>query len=165
MKFTRLRAKARHVFRRDRGATDPILVIAAIAVSLVLLVGGSFAVAGMIANSKNLNAQGDLDKIATAESASTSGGGGTYLAWAIDKTGAITGTADTNGKKLNEQAVGFTTTDGEAIKVVANGNGWLAAAQSQSGDIFYRSSSQATTYKGSIATGKYDAGLTVPTFP
>ncbi len=53
----------------DRGATDPILVIAAIAVSLALLVGGTFATAKLIANGKDLNAKGDLDKVAVAETA------------------------------------------------------------------------------------------------
>lgn len=61
-------------FRSDRAATDPILVIAAIAVSLVLLVGGSFAVTGIISNGRDLNARSDLDKVATAESALSSSG-------------------------------------------------------------------------------------------
>lgn len=53
--------------KEDRGATDPILVIASIAVTLALLVGGSFAVAQMITNANNLNAKGDLDKVSVAE--------------------------------------------------------------------------------------------------
>ncbi|WIE80850.1 hypothetical protein [Curtobacterium sp. MCSS17_016] len=165
MKFTRLRAKARQVFRRDRGATDPILVIAAIAVSLVLLVGGSFAVAGMIANGKNLNAQGDLDKIATAEAAVASNGGTTYLNWSITAAGAITGDNDSQGNKLHQQAVGFNTTDNEVVKVVAGANGWVAGVQSQSGDKFYRSSMQSTTFKGSIPAANVPTGLTAPTLP
>lgn len=32
--------------REQRGATDPILIVAGTAISLILLVGGSFAIAG-----------------------------------------------------------------------------------------------------------------------
>ncbi|WIB65628.1 hypothetical protein [Curtobacterium sp. MCBD17_040] len=71
----------RRFFRTDRAATDPILVIAAIAVSLVLLVGGSFAVAGLIGNGKDLNAKSDLDRVAAAETSAAATGAVTY-SWA-----------------------------------------------------------------------------------
>ena len=158
--FTRLRT-------RDGGATDPILVIAAIAVSLVLLVGGSFAVAGMNSNGKNLNAQGDLDKVATAETAASSGGG-SYLKYSVDATGTVVA-ADTaqdgDTKNLAQQSIGFTPTTGDVIKVVANGNSWVAGVKSATGTVYWRSSAQSTTYKDTIATGKYDAALTLPSFP
>lgn len=32
--------------REERGATDPILIVAGTAITLILLVGGSFAIAG-----------------------------------------------------------------------------------------------------------------------
>ncbi|MGW8431676.1 hypothetical protein ACWGJ9_11335 [Curtobacterium citreum] len=56
----------RRFFRSDRAATDPILVIAAIAVSLVLLVGGSFTVSSLIANGQDHNAKQDLNTLVTA---------------------------------------------------------------------------------------------------
>jgi hypothetical protein len=59
----------RRFLRPDRAATDPILVIAAIAVSLVLLVGGSFAVTGLIASGHDANAKNDLGRVAAAETA------------------------------------------------------------------------------------------------
>jgi hypothetical protein len=59
----------RRFLRTDRAATDPILVIAAIAVSLVLLVGGGFAVTGLIASGHDANAKSDLGRVAAAESA------------------------------------------------------------------------------------------------
>ncbi|WIB65631.1 hypothetical protein [Curtobacterium sp. MCBD17_040] len=166
MTTNRFRDRARRWFRGERGATDPILVIAAIAVSLVLLVGGSFAVAGMIANGKNLNAQGDLDKIATAE-ASAQASANTYLNWAITTAGVVTGTSDAqNGNvTLDKESVGFTTTANEEIKVVANGNAWVAGVVSQTGTIYWRSSLSATTYKGTITASQYDSSLTLPTLP
>lgn len=60
--------------RGDRAATDPILVIAAIAVSLVLLLGGGYSASAMIANGKDVNARADLDKVATAEGALAASG-------------------------------------------------------------------------------------------
>lgn len=33
--------------REERGATDPILIVAGTAITLILLVGGSFAIAGV----------------------------------------------------------------------------------------------------------------------
>ncbi|MGW8431203.1 hypothetical protein ACWGJ9_08765 [Curtobacterium citreum] len=80
---------------RDRGATDPILVIAAIAVSLVLLVGGTFAVAGMLDNGRDLNARNDLDKVATAEQSAAAAGPATYH-WDGDANRS-TSTASTGG--------------------------------------------------------------------
>jgi hypothetical protein len=161
MKFTRLRAKARRVFRRDRGATDPILVIAAIAVSLVLLVGGSFAVAGMIANGKNTNAKGDLDKIATAETAAQAGGS-TYLNYTLVAGSAATGDNGTNGKLLDAQDIGFNVSDGENVKVAANTAGWIAAVKSTTGNIYYRTSTSSKIYDVAPTGAAIPAGLTVP---
>lgn len=53
----------------DRGATDPVVIIAGIAITLILLVGGRFAVAGFMNNARDLNAKGDLDRVATAQTA------------------------------------------------------------------------------------------------
>ena len=161
--MTAFLSRFRIVRRADAGATDPILVIAAIAVSLVLLVGGSFAVAGMISNGKNLNAQGDLDKVATAETAATSGGGGNYLNWTWDGTNAPTGDTDTDGNKLDKQVVGFTPTAGEYIVVSASPAGWVAGVKSTSGQAYYRSSLSSTVYKGlSAAVAAPMPGSLVP---
>lgn len=53
--FRRLRNRA----RSERAATDPILVIAAIAVSLILLVGGGFAVSGWSATRRTSTPGGE----------------------------------------------------------------------------------------------------------
>lgn len=103
---------------RDRGATDPILVIAAIAVSLVLLVGGSFAVSGIVSNGHNLNAKSDLEKVAVAE-ASRYAGADEFLAY--KQTGTATDRA------LEKSGVGFNPTEGGKLSVV------LAPAASASG--------------------------------
>jgi hypothetical protein len=154
--------------RHDAGATDPILVIAAIAVSLVLLVGGTFAVSGMLSNAKDLNAKGDLDKIATSEAAVASGGGdGTaggnaYLSWAVAADGTITGDTDSSGKYLHQAAVGFTPTTGVTEKVAVNKTAWVAGVLSATGAKFYRSSQSSRIYQETIPTGAYDPSLTVP---
>ncbi|MGW8431669.1 hypothetical protein ACWGJ9_11300 [Curtobacterium citreum] len=64
----------RRFLRSDRAATDPILVIAAIVVSLVLLVGGSLAVAALLGNAKDVNAQKDLSNIVSAQAAREAAG-------------------------------------------------------------------------------------------
>ena len=155
--------RTRNVWRRDTAATDPILVIAAIAVSLVLLVGGSFTVSGMIANAKNVNARSDLDKVATAEAALVAGNpDGGYLSWAVTADGATSGSTTTDGKHLNDGLLGFTTTPGVALKVVGNSKAWVAGALAQSGTSFWRSSTTSKTYTGTIPASAYDPSLTLP---
>lgn len=119
--------------REERGATDPILVIAAIAVSLVLLVGGSFAVSGIITNGQNLNAQGDLDKVGVAEVA-TFAEGDTYLAY--DST-AADGSAL---RELEDSGIGFTPTEGGAVQVIVSDDGWIAKSLSVSGEDYFKAS-------------------------
>ncbi len=166
--------------RADEAATDPILVIAAIAVSLVLLVGGSFAVSGMINNAKDLNAKSDLNKVAVAEAAASAGGvvaagqtpgtngslvftgSGGYLNWAVTADGVITGDKDADGNYLNGGSVGFTPTAGIATKVIANSNAWVAGTLSPTGKTYWQSSASSKIYADSIPAGAYDASLTPP---
>lgn len=61
----------RRALSAERGATDPILIIAGIAITLILLVGGSFAIAGFIANAQNMNTQSDMDRVRTVVQART----------------------------------------------------------------------------------------------
>ncbi|WIB65905.1 hypothetical protein [Curtobacterium sp. MCBD17_040] len=116
----------RRLFHMDRAATDPILVIAAIAVSLVLLVGGSFAVAGLISNGKNLNAKKDLAAVVSAEEAWQADDGG-YTSSIGDLTG--------NGSSLSTQ---FTA--GRTPGLRASGSAFAAFTTSASGQEFYVSS-------------------------
>ncbi|MGW8431734.1 hypothetical protein ACWGJ9_11625 [Curtobacterium citreum] len=129
--------------------------------SLVLLVGGSFAVSGLLANAKDSNAKNDLALVAAAEAASQADGG-PYLAWSATAAGTVSGDKDLDGNTLDRTEVGFTTTPGVAINVNANGAGWVAAATSTTGTKFFRSSKQSTIYIGSIPASAYDAGLTDP---
>lgn len=127
--------------RAERGATDPILVIAAIAVSLVLLVGGSFAVSGIITNGQNLNAKGDLDKVSVAEVANFAESD-SYASYAIDG-GVETGDAvNAAGDLLTDAGIGFTPTEGDDIQleVIASDNGWIAKSVSASGATYFKSS-------------------------
>ncbi|WIB65666.1 hypothetical protein [Curtobacterium sp. MCBD17_040] len=149
--------------RSDEAATDPILVIAAIAVSLILLVGGSFAVAGMISNGRNLNAKGDLSRVATAEAAAQTNAG-TYLAWSVTASGSISGDTDpSSGVTLDKESIGFTPTPGDTIKVNVDSKGWVAGVLSTTGTTFWASNQTSTIFTNTIPASAYDAGLTPPT--
>lgn len=119
----------------DRGATDPVLIIAGIAITLILLVGGSFAVTGFMNNARDLNAKGDLDRVATAQTA------------AMASTDAYQPSASGPGilasKKNTALAsgnIGFTPSDDVNIVVEAGQEGWAALAESASGALFLRTS-------------------------
>lgn len=86
----------RRHFRADRAATDPILVIAAIAVSLVLLVGGGFAVSGLIGNAQASNAQQDLGRVVAAEQA-LQAAGSSYTGELAALTGGAVGASFSDG--------------------------------------------------------------------
>ena len=109
----------RRFFRSDRAATDPILVIAAIAVSLTLLVGGSFTVAALIGNAQDLNAQKDLGNIVTAQAAREADG----RALTTDLTDTVT---------LSDEAT---------VRVTSDGVCFGAFAVSKTGRTFYADSS------------------------
>ena len=138
-KLARLRRDL-HRLREERGATDPILIIAGIAITLILLVGGSFAISGFIANANNLNAKGDLDRIATAQAAylGTSDG---YAPLRLNMpSGATT-------KTLLDGPISFTPTAGNPLIVnVYGSNGWAAVTKSASGEVFVRFSSSTKVY-------------------
>jgi hypothetical protein len=140
----RLKARRAEIarLREERGATDPILIIAGIAITLILLVGGSFAISGFIANAHNLNAQGDLERIATAQSA--------YLAqndgFGALRVGPNVGTQNT---QLQQGALGFTPTDGNSTIVRTAPAGWTAVTKSGSGAIYMRSSLSSDAFQAS----------------
>lgn len=151
----KLKAKKAEIaaLRDERGATDPILIIAGIAITLILLVGGSFAIAGFMNNARDLNAKGDLDRIATAQAA--------YMA----ENDAY---ADTVAE-LRSGSIGFTPTDGGAIDIVANGNGWVAVSVSASGKAFYRTSLSTKITETAPTAAALPTGITAapaaPTLP
>jgi hypothetical protein len=145
--LARLRADLNRL-REERGATDPILIIAGIAITLILLVGGSFAVSGFIANANNLNAKGDLDRIATAQAAYMTERD-SYGALRVNiPTGATTTT-------LQNSTLGFTPTAGLPIISTGFGTGgtagWGAVVKSASGEVFVRLSTSTTIF--SLGTG------------
>jgi len=174
MSLIRLRAKARRVIRRDRAATDPILVIAAIAVSLVLLIGGSFAVGGMISNAKNLNAQSDLDKVSTAEAAWSANGASTanYIPYISGNSTPnlnfnLAATGGTNvANALEQSGVGFTPTSGDRVAVTtdATGASWAAVSKSSTGAIYIRTSTSSAVGALTGTPGSYvlPANVTLP---
>ncbi len=140
--LARLKARKDEIarLREERGATDPILIIAGIAITLILLVGGSFAISGFIANANNLNAKGDLDRIATAQAA--------YLA-ANDRYGALSvgPSVSAPNTELQNSSIGFTPTAGNNIKVSTSPSGWTAVTKSASGDIYLRTSQSTQVFQ------------------
>jgi hypothetical protein len=129
--------------REERGATDPILVLATIAVSLILLVGGTFAVTGIITNGKDLNAKGDLDKVSIAETAYYAENDAFAAYLKNDKTAG----SPTIASKLENSGLGFNPTDGtdkllvEVTAPTTSAPGkWKAASESASGKVFVKTS-------------------------
>ena len=148
----KLKAKKAEIarLREERGATDPILIIAGIAITLILLVGGSFAISGFIANANNLNAKGDLDRIATAQAA--------FLAEKDTYAGQGVGTYTqaTALTALSSSSIGFTPTAGNPIRLFASGSGWVAITKSASGTKYVRTSLNTTVTEsvpGTLPTG------------
>ena len=140
--------------RSDQAATDPILVIAAIAVSLVLLVGGSFAVGGMRANASELNAKKDLGNIVTAETG-----------WL---TAAETYTSDLAALATGVSGgIGFTSTPGSTAGIVTGTNCYAAFTTSTTGTVYWAGSSMTVPTKvdspwPATAPGKWPAGCAWP---
>jgi hypothetical protein len=124
--------------REERGATDPILIIAGIAITLILLVGGSFAISGFIANANNLNAKGDLDRIATAQAA--------YM---VQKDGygalAYGPNVSSPNTQLQDAALGFEPSQGTSAIVRTSPAGWVAVTKSASGTVYLRTSQSGDT--------------------
>ncbi len=140
--FSRLKARKAEIarLREERGATDPILIIAGIAITLILLVGGSFAISGFIANANNLNAKGDLDRIATAQAA--------YLASNDRYGGLAVGPAYSSPvTELQDSSIGFKPTAGNNVKVRTTKDGWTAVTRSGSGDTFLRTSKSTQVFQ------------------
>jgi hypothetical protein len=126
--------------REERGATDPILIIAGIAITLILLVGGSFAISGFIGNANNLNARGDLDRIATAQAA--------YLAQNDNfATLAVGPNVATKNTQLQSGALGFTPTANNSTIVRTSPTGWTAVTKSASGALFARTSQSSEVFE------------------
>ncbi|WIE81293.1 hypothetical protein [Curtobacterium sp. MCSS17_016] len=135
----------RRFFRSDRAATDPILVIAAIAVSLVLLVGGSFTVSALIANGKDHNARQDLATMVTSMRAgfleqgiSSYPGGGTYLR---DGT-TVYGFSPTAAKTATQLASSLSDTT-TATATAMCGTSWTVFVKSGTGSWFWQNSGSA----------------------
>ncbi len=146
----KLKAKKAEIarLREERGATDPILIIAGIAITLILLVGGSFAISGFIANANNLNAKGDLDRIATAQAA--------FLAEKDTYSNSVA--------TLGSSSIGFTPTAGNPITILSSGStGWVAITKSASGQRYVRTSASTTVVEANRATATTVAYNAAPT--
>lgn len=121
--------------RRDRGATDPLLIIAGIAISLILLVGGSFAVSAFVTSTQDRSARDDLARIATAQVAYHTEND-RYASLAV---GPDIADADKD-TELIDGRVGYKNDTNANIVVTANKGGWTAVTASKSGKVFVRNS-------------------------
>ena len=132
----------RNGLRSDRGATDPLLIIAGIVITLVLIIGGTFLISEVTSNAKDLNASADLDKISVSE-AGAYAQGDNFLAYGSFGTSA--------SRDLENQSIGFRPTDGSSVVVslAPAGADWAAASLSQSNEkpIFIRTSESNKTVK------------------
>ena len=136
-RFSRLRV--------DRGATDPMLAIGAVVLTLILVLGGTFLITNMVTSGRNLNATTDLDKIAVAES-------GYFTS---NDTFTAYGSFGVNAPSapLEDSSIGFRPTAGASVVAVVSGLAgaaeWAAAAESAaSGNpIFIRTSESNKTVK------------------
>lgn len=130
------------ILSRDSGATDPILIIAGIAITLILLVGGTFAVAGFMNNARDTNAKADLDRVATAQTAAMASTDAYQPSAAGPRimSGKMDATLATGG-------IGFVPSDGTTVVVAVGQEGWAALAESASGSTFLRTSESNATIK------------------
>ena len=145
----------RGILSHDSGATDPILIIAGIAITLILLVGGTFAVAGFMNNARDLNAKGDLDRVATAQTAAMASTD-TYQPSAAGPR-IMSGKA--NGS-LASGGIGFVPSDDTTVVVAVGQEGWAALAESSSGASFLRTSESSATIKVDAADIREDFLIT-----
>ena len=156
--MTQKRSSATHykgILSRDSGATDPILIIAGIAITLILLVGGTFAVSGFINNAKDLNAKADLDRVATAQTAAMAATD-TYRPSAAGPR-IMEGKLDAS---LATGGIGFVPSDGTTVVVAVGETGWAALAESSSGASFLRTSESNATIKVDAADIREDFLIT-----
>ncbi|WIE81421.1 hypothetical protein [Curtobacterium sp. MCSS17_016] len=131
----------RRIWGNDRAATDPLLVIAAIAVSLVLLVGGTFTVRGLIANAHRVNAVNDLDRVATSEAAAAADTAGAFFDYSSDNPAAVA-------------PVGFTVTNGSTVTARSCTTGWMAVAVAADGRKWVRTSASPATAEAPASSMK-----------
>lgn len=135
----------------ERGATDPTLIVAGIAITLVLILGGTFAVSGFIGNAQNLNAKSDLDRVAVAQAAAmTHKDGYLPLAWGEKVRD------DRYNEALSVEPIGFIPSDGVNLVVRSSPSGWAALIESASGTHFLRTSLSTETVEVDITDIRED---------
>lgn len=166
MGFTSQKLKARlAVLRAEQGATDPMLVLASIILTLILVVGGTFMITNIVTSGHNLNAQNDLNKVAVAEASY-------YTVMDNDAFVAYGSFGVFASKDLEDNIVGFRPTEGSSLIVMISdlpaGTDWAAASESQATDnpIFIRTNASNKTIKlggANIAPG--EPGADVATAP
>lgn len=121
--------------RRDDGSTDPVLIVSALAVTLILILGGVFAVAGFTKNAQDLNAKADLDRV-TSSQAAVIIAAEKYLPSALgprvlpEKLDSSLASAD----------VGFVAGKDNTLVIAVGTTGWAAMVESASGATFLRTS-------------------------
>lgn len=141
--------------RRDDGSTDPILLIAGIAITLILLIGGSFGISGIITNSQDTNAKMDLDRVNTAQAAIMAASD-QYLPSALGPR-VLPAKQDDS---LAEAEVGFVPSDGSTMVISVGRSGWAAMTDSASGKTFLRTSTSPSTVEVDVSNVRASFELT-----
>jgi len=146
--------------QHDRAATDPILIIAGIAITLILLVGGVFAVSGFVANAQDLNARGDLERISVAQ-ASRAVEDQNYGRLAL---GPLVLATERNGELLLSP-IAFTPGARNTLIVSTCDTGWVALGYSESGAAYIRTSMSSATFDADmsdVASLNIVSGASIP---
>lgn len=132
--------------RKDNGSVDPILIVAGIAITLLLLVGGLFAMSGFRANAQNTNTKADLERIAIAQSSRMA------LDYGFGRLaqGPLVLLSELDGELLLSP-VTFTPGFENSLVVSVCEDGWAALGHSASGDAFIRTSESSGTVSADLA--------------
>lgn len=121
--------------QNEAGAADPMLIIAAIAASLILILGGGFVISGIIAQGKEQAARNDLSSIAATEASVRSAA---TRFWGYDSHD------DSDRRKLERPGFGIGFTASEGVRVIVDvddtGTGWIAVSRAETGKTYARSS-------------------------
>lgn len=135
----------------EAGSVDPVLIIAGLAITLILIIGGAFGVSGFVKNAQDMNAKSDLDRVTSAQAA-VMAAAEQYLPTAIGPR-VLPDKKDTSLAKAD---VGFVTGAGNTLVIAVGSTGWAAMVESASGATFLRTSMSSAIVEVDVENIKED---------
>lgn len=141
--------------RRDDGSTDPVLLVSALAVTLILILGGVFAVGGFVKNAQDLNAKADLDRV-TSSQAAVMTASEKYLPSALGPR-VLPEKLD---RSLASAEVGFVAGRDNTLVIAVGATGWAAMVESASGATFLRTSESSAIVEVDVEDIRRDFDIT-----